>query len=160
MRRKITLFRIAVITIAAGSLWTAAVFASSVKVSDTWSLDRSASASASVFLQGPGIGFYQVASGSYNNDIVVRVLDMHGELVATKTITNKETVNYFTYDRPGQYALEVTNISQNPVQVTVWFGDTRYQDFGISSTAVLAGAVLLALAGYIRLRNYITAHPE
>ncbi|HJU13342.1 MAG TPA: hypothetical protein VJ792_02680 [Candidatus Nitrosotalea sp.] len=160
MYKRLSIFRIALVLIAVGSLWTTAVVASSLKTSDSWTLDRSGSSSLSVFLQGSGIGFYQIASSQYNNEISVKVLDVHGNYIATKTITNKETVNYFTYDRSGQYTLVLTNLSPGPLQVTVGFGDTRYQDLGISSTMLLMGAVLLVLAGYLRLRSYITAHPE
>jgi len=156
----LTIFRIALALTAVGSIWTGAVFASSAKTSQEMDIDKGASGSVQVILQGKGIGFYQVLSDQYDNLVLVKVVDGHGNYLSSRTITNKETVNYFLFNQPGQYTLEMTNLSQNPVHLTIGFGDTRYQDFGISSSMILVGACLLVLAGYMKLRGYITAHPE
>lgn len=143
-----------------GSVWTGMVFASSIKSSDAFDLDNTAMGTMSLNLQGKGIGFYEIASNQYNNSILVKVLDSQGNYLTMKTITNKQTVNYFFYERTGQYTLEFTNLSTNPVHLSVEFGDTKYQAFGLSSSIVLVGACLLLLAGYLRLKGYITAQPE
>jgi hypothetical protein len=77
-----------------------------------------------------------------------------------KTITNKETVNYFVFDHRGEYTLQLTNLSTSSVQLDAEFGDTRYQEFVIPCSMVFAGICLLVLVGYSRLQNYITAQPE
>ena len=154
------MFRAALIIIAVGSVWTGLAFSSSIKTSEAVDIDKGASESMQVFLEGKGIGFYQIYSNQYNNILLVKVLDGHGTYMSSKTITNKETVNYFFFNQPGQYTLELTNLGQEPLHLAVGFGDTRYQAFGVSSSLVLVGACLLVLAGCLRLRNYITAHPE
>lgn len=119
-----------------------------------------ASNSMSLDLQGSGIGFYEISSNQYNNSILVKVFGTNGDYLGMKTITNKETVNYFVFDHTGEYTLELTNLSVNPVQLTVEFGDTKYQEFAIPSSMILVGSCLLVLAGYMRLRGYIIAQPE
>jgi len=156
----LSVFRISLIVIAIGSIWTGIVFSSSIKSSEKFDLDKMSSVSMSLPLDGKGIGFYKIFSDQYNNSILVKILDMHGNYLDMKTITNKETVNYFIFDRTGEYTLELTNLSTNPVQLTVEFGDTRYQGFGISSSIVLVGVCLLILVGYMKLKNHITAQPE
>lgn len=158
--KRLPIFRIGLIMIAIGAIWTGAVFASSIKQSETFSLDRMTGQSMSVMLKGKGIGFYEISSGSFDNSVLVKVLDPQGNFLAIKTITNKETVNYFTFNHSGEYALELTNLSKKPVSLTVEFGDTKYEGFIISLSVVFLGAFLLVLAGYLRLRRYITAQPE
>lgn len=160
MYKGLTAFRIAVIIIVIGSIWTGIVFASSIKNSENFNLDKISSVTMSLSLHGSGIGFYKISSNQYNNSILVKVLDTHGNYLTMKTITNKETVNYFIFDHTGEYTLELANLSTNPVQLTVEFGDTKYQGFAISSSMVLIGTCLLVLIGYLRLKSYITAQPE
>ena len=160
MYKRLTVFRIGLIAIVIGGIWTGIVFESSIKISNNFDVDKSNSVSMSLDLDGSGIGFYEIFSNQYKNSILVKVLDSHGNYIVIKTITNKETINYFIFDHTGQYTLELTNLSSNPVHLTVGFGDTKYQGFGISSSIVLVGACLLALSSYLKLRNYINAHPE
>lgn len=160
MYKVLTVFRVGLIAIAIGGIWTGTVFESSIKTENNFDLDKTGSASMALDLDGSGIGFYEIFSDQYNNSILVKVLDSGGNYIAMKTITNKGTINYFSYDHSGQYALELTNLSSNPVHLTVEFGDTKYQGLGISLSIVLGGALLLLLSGYLRLRSYINAHPE
>ncbi|MDE2590316.1 MAG: hypothetical protein KGL95_11720, partial [Patescibacteria group bacterium] len=83
-----------------------------------------------------------------------------GNYINMKTITNKETVNYFFFEHTGKYTLYMTNISTNPVQLQIEFGDTKYQEFVVPGSIALVGVCLLLLAGYIRFQSYITAQPE
>lgn len=160
MIKKPTVFWASLIIIAIGSVWTAAVFASSIKGSEGFDLDKAGAGTMSLALHGKGIGFYQIASDQYDNSILVKVIDSQGNYLTMKTITNKQTVNYFFYEKTGQYTLEFTNLSPNPVHLSIEFGDTNYQKFGLSSSLVLVGVCLLVLAGYLRLKGYITAQPE
>ncbi len=160
MFKWLTVFKIAIIVVVIGSVWTGMVFSSSTKDLRNFDIDKMNSDSMSLYLQGSGIGFYEISSNQYNNSILVKILDTNGNYIGMKTITNKETVNYFIFDHTGEYALELTNLSADPVQLTVEFGDTKYQEFGIPCIIVLVGACLLVLSGYLRLRSYITAHPE
>ncbi|MDE1766219.1 MAG: hypothetical protein KGI27_08115 [Thaumarchaeota archaeon] len=157
---RLTVFRIGLIAAAMGSIWIGVVFSASAKNLESFNIDKTDSESMVLSLHGGGIGFYEIYSNQYNNSILVKVLDSHGNYLGMKTITNKETVNYFVFDHTGEYTLELTNLSSNPVQLAVEFGDTRYQEFGIPASMVLVGACLLLLAGYVRLKNYITAQPE
>lgn len=160
MHMRLTVFRIGLIAVIIGSIWIGVVFSASTKSMESFNIDKTDSASMVLSLHGSGIGFYEIYSNQYDNSILVKVLDSHENYLGMKTVTNKETVNYFVFDRTGEYTLELTNLSSNPVQLAVEFGDTRYQEVSIPATMVLAGACLLVLAGYVRLKNYITAQPE
>ena len=158
--RKFSIFRISLIVIAIGSIWTGIVFSTSIKNSESVSMDKMDSFSMPLTLYGSGIGFYKMGSNQYNNSILVKILDSHGNYINMKTITNKETVNYFFFEHTGKYTLYLTNISTNPVQLQIEFGDTKYQEFVVPGSIALVGVCLLLLAGYIRFQSYITAQPE
>ncbi|HJT09424.1 MAG TPA: hypothetical protein VJ771_01425 [Candidatus Nitrosotalea sp.] len=146
--------------IAVGSIWTAIVFSYSIKDSENVSVNKMGSVAMSLSLYESGIGFYKIDSNQYNNSILVKILDTHGNYINMKTITNKETVNYFVFGHPGKYTLDLTNLSANPVQLQIEFGDTKYQEFVVPCSIVLVGVCLLVLAGYMRFQSYITAQPE
>ena len=154
------MFRIALITIIIGAIWIDMVFSHTVKDLENFNLDKLDSANIPLVLYGNGIGFYEISSNQYNNSILVKVLDSNGNYLNMRTITNKETVNYFIFQHTGEFTLELTNLSANPVQLTVEFGDTKYQKFLIPSLMIFVGVCLLMFTGYMKLRNYITAQPE
>ncbi|NHI03986.1 hypothetical protein DYY67_2163 [Candidatus Nitrosotalea sp. TS] len=160
MYKGLTIFRIALIAIIIGSIWIGMVFSYAVKDLENFNLDKLDSANIPLVLYGNGIGFYEISSNQYNNSILVKVLDSNGNYLNMKTITNKETVNYFVFQHTGKFTLELTNLSANSVQLTVEFGDTKYQEFLIPSLMILVGACLLMFTGYTKLRNYMTAQPE
>lgn len=160
MYKGLTIFRIALIAIIIGSIWIGMVFSYAVKDLENFNLDKLDSANIPLVLYGNGIGFYEISSNQYNNSILVKVLDSNGNYLNMRTITNKETVNYFVFQHTGKFTLELTNLSANSVQLTVEFGDTKYQEFLIPSLMILVGACLLMFTGYTKLRNYMTAQPE
>lgn len=161
MHRKLSsIFRIGLMVIAVGSIWTAIVFSYSIKDSENVSVNKMDSVAMSLYLYESGIGFYKIGSNQYNNSILVKILDAHGNYISMKTITNKETVNYFVFGHTGKYTLDLTNLSANPVQLQIEFGDTKYQEFVVPCSIVLVGVCLLVLAGYMRFQSYITAQPE
>lgn len=160
MYKGLTIFRVALIAIAIGSIWIGMVFSYAIKDSENFNLDKLDSANMPLVLYGNGIGFYEISSNQYNNSILVKILDSNGNYLNMRTITNKETVNYFAFQHTGKFTLELTNLSANSVQLTVEFGDTKYQEFLIPSLMIFIGACLLMFTGYVRLRNYITAQPE
>ena len=160
MYKGLTVFRVVLIAVVIGSIWIGIVFSYTIKDLKNFNVDKLDSVSMPLVLYGNGIGFYEISSNQYNNSILVKVLDSNGNYLDMKTITNKETVNYFVFQHTGKFTLELTNLSSNPVQLTVEFGDTKYQEFLIPSLMIFIGGCLLMFAGYRRLRSYITAQPE
>jgi hypothetical protein len=75
VRKKLSVFRIGLIVIVVGVIWTGVVFSSSIKSSENISIDKMNSVSMSLSLYGSGIGFYKISSNQYNNSILVKVLD-------------------------------------------------------------------------------------
>ena len=93
MYKRLTVFRLGLVVIAIGGLWTGIAFNYSTKISNNFDLDSTGPASMSLSLHGSGIGFYEIFSNQYDNSVLVKVLDSQGNYMGMKTITNKETVN-------------------------------------------------------------------
>jgi len=160
METHLSILRIGIILVVVGSIGTGMVFSYTAKESKNIILDRLDSTRIPVDLNGNGLGFYVLSTNAYDNVLLAKILDSQGSYIEMKRITNKLTVNYFQFDNPGEYTLEVTNFTDRPVELTIEIGDTRYQDFIIPSIIVLFGTCLLVFVGYKKLQTYITAQPD
>ena len=159
--RLVSAFNIGLTLTIIGSIWIGILFFEATKDSNNFFLDKSNSASVSLDLLGPGLGFYIISMDSYSgNTLIAKVLDSHGNYYDMKKITNKVTVNYFQFDRPEKFTLQVTNVSDKPIQLTAELGDARVQEITTPAILILTGAVLLVFSGYKKLRSYITAQPD
>jgi len=156
----LSIFRIGMILVLIGALWTGIVFSGTIKESKNIILDRLDSARISADLSGNGLGFYIISSNTYDNVLLAKILDSQGNYIDMKRITNKLTVNYFQFDRTGEFTLEITNFSDKPVEITTEIGNTSFQNFVIPASIVFIGTVFLVIAGYKKLHRYITAQPD
>lgn len=143
-----------------GSIGAGIILSEANKSLDNFLLDKSDSGSTSIKVEGKGIGFYIISSGSYQNSILAKVVDSHGNFLDIRKITNKVTVDYFHFEHDDQVTLELTNLSDKPVQVSTTLGDTQVQEITIPAILIFSGAMILVFSGYKKLRNYITEHPD
>ncbi len=160
MHIRLTLFRIGIGLVVLGSVWIALMFSNADKSFVDSFLGVSESSTTSVKLNGDGIGFYSVSSNSYQNNLVAKVIDSNGNYLDIKKITNKITVNYFRFDHSNEITLEVTNLSQNPVQISTVIGDTKAYENTVPAILLFIGCCVLMVSGYRRLQHYITAQPD
>ncbi|MFZ0842455.1 MAG: hypothetical protein WAN80_01110 [Nitrosotalea sp.] len=160
MRLPISLLYIGIILIISGSIWAGIILSESNKSVDSFHLGNSEVGTTSLKVQGNGIGFYLISSESYQNNILAKVIDSHGNFLDIRKITNKVTVDYFHFEHNDQVTLELTNLSDNPVQLSITIGDTRVSEIMLPAILILAGALILVFSGFKKLRNYITEHPD
>jgi hypothetical protein len=153
-------FRIGLIFVLIGAAGTGIAFSGTIKESKNIVLDRLDSTRISVDLNGKGIGFYTISSNAYDNVLLAKILDSQENYIEMKRITNKLTMNYFPFNRTGEYTLEVTNFADKPVELTIEVGDTGFQDFAIPAIILFLGTVFLLFSGYKKLQSYITAQPD
>ena len=160
MHIRLTLFRIGIALIMLSSVWISFIFSNADKSFGDSLLGTSESSTTPVKLNGNGIGFYSISSNNYQNNLVAKIIDSHGNYLDIKKITNKITVNYFRFDHSNEITLEVTNLSQNPVQISTVVGDTKAYENTVPAILLFIGCCILMLSGYKRLRHYITAQPD
>ena len=155
-----TLFKTGLALVILGSVWIALIFSNADKSFGDSYLAASESGITSVKLNGNGIGFYSISSSNYQNDLVAKIIDVHGNYLDIKKITNKITVNYFRFDHSNEITLEVTNLSQNPVHISIVVGNTKAYENTVPAILLFIGCCVLMLSGYRKLRHYITAQPD
>src|SRR5438445_10724777 len=159
--KKFTPFRIGLSLMIIGSVWVALAFSTTEKISKDLNIDTKENANVDLDLKNKGLGFYKITIPNYSKEtILVRVLDPQGSIIDLKRIGTKMSVNYFEFSYTGKYTLEITNLSENPIQIEAEFGDTKSAEFTFPSFIALIGACLIVWSGYKRLQNYSTAHPE
>ncbi len=159
--RKLMPFRIGLSLMIIGSIWVALAFSTAEKTSQDMNISTKESTSIDLDLKNTGLGFYKITIPNYSKEtILVKVLDPQGSTMDLKRIGTKMSVNYFEFSYTGKYTLEITNLSENPIQIEAEFGNTKSTDFTFPSSIALIGACLIVWSGYKRLRNYSTAHPE
>jgi hypothetical protein len=159
--RKLPSFRIGLSLIIIGSIWVALAFSTAEKTSQDMNIDTKESSSIDLDLNNKGLGYYKITIPNYSKEtILVKVLDPQENTMDLKRIGTKMSVNYFEFSYTGKYTLEITNLSENSIQIEVELGNTKSTDFTFPSFIALIGACLIVWSGYKRLRNYSTAHPE
>lgn len=144
-----------------GSIWVALAFSTTEKISKNLNINTKENASIDLDLKNKGLGYYKITIPNYSKEmILVEVLDPQGSTMDLKRIGTKMSVNYFEFSYTGKYTLEITNLSEKPIQIDVEFGNTKSVEFTLPSLIALVGACLIVWSGYKRLQNYSTAHPE
>lgn len=160
MRFQISLFYVGILLIITGSIGAGIILSQSSKSTTSFLLDSLEANSVPVKIKGDGIGFYIISSESYQNNILAKVIDSHGNFLDIRKITNKVTVDYFHFSHNDQVTLEVTNLSDKPVELTTTIGDTRVQEIMFPAILIFGGALILVFSGYRKLMNYITEQPD
>jgi len=144
-----------------GSIWVALAFSTTEKTSQDLSIGTKESVNLDLDLKDKGLGFYKIIIPSYSKEtLLVKVLDPQGNMIDLKRIETKMSVNYFEFSYAGRYTLEITNLSENPIQIDAEFGNTKAVEFTFPSFIALIGVCLIVWSGYKRLRDYSTAQPE
>jgi hypothetical protein len=160
MRFRISIISVGILLIIGGSIWAGIILYETNKSTSSIILDTNEASSQSLKVEGKGIGFYSISSESYQNNILAKVVDSQGNFLDIRKITNKITVDYFRFEHNDQVTLEVTNLSDKPVHLSTTIGDTRVQEITFPAILIFSGSVILIFFGYIKLRNYITEHPD
>ena len=160
MRFQISLFYVGILLIITGSIGAGIILSQSSKSTTSFSLDSLEANYVPVKIKGDGIGYYLISSESYQNNILAKVIDPHGNFLDIRKVTNKVTVDYFHFSHGDQVTLEVTNLSEKPVKITATIGDTRVQEIMFPAILIFGGALVLVFSGYRKLKNYITEQPD
>jgi hypothetical protein len=160
MKFQFSLFYIGILLIISGSIGAGIILFEISKNSSNFHLSNSDVVTLPIKVEGKGIGFYVISSENYQNDILAKVIDSHGNFLDIRKITNKITVDYFHFQHNDQVTLEITNLSNKPVQLSVTIGDTRVQEIMYPAIPIFLGSLMLIFSGYKKLHRYITEHPD
>jgi len=154
-------FRIGLILLAISSIWIGIIFSGTEKISQDKILGLKEISALDLDLKGKGLGFYKIIIPGYSKEIIsVKVSDPNGNFLDLRRIETKMSVNYFEFGYSGRYTLEITNLSENPIEIKAEFGNTKSSEFSVPLLFAFFAVGLIAFSGYKRLQNHRMAQPE
>ena len=154
-------YKIGLVLVFIGSPWLWIVFSGSEKISYSADLDVKETTTRSLDFTKKGYGFYTILIPNYAKHIVfVQILDPHGNVIDSKKIETKMSVNYFEFRYDGKYTMRVTNTSEKSVEIVIGFGDTKISELIVPMLLAFLGVGFIAFSGYRRMSSQSTAQPD
>ena len=158
---KISPFKIGLVLVIVGMVWTAFVFDETEKKYDSIVLKQSNSFEVKSEFFGTDIGYYKLYMPEFaGEEIFVQILDTKENVIAEQMVKTKLSVGYFDFNGNGKYTLKITNIAKNQIDIQTEFGNTNSQKMLPSGIMVLVGALVMMIMSYMKIKNYKIEQPE
>ncbi|QUC64371.1 hypothetical protein NsoK4_08065 [Nitrosopumilus sp. K4] len=158
---KVSLFKIGIMLSIVGISWISMVFLQGDRISEEFLLESSNSHKIDMSFAGEDIGYYKVFMPNFSGDeVFVQVLDTVGNVISEQSVHTKMSVAYFDYEKTGKYSVKIVNVSKNPINIQVEFGDTNSKEMIPAGIIILVGSIMIILASYMKLKNYKIAQPD
>ncbi|MGY5142968.1 MAG: hypothetical protein ACW9XH_00610 [Candidatus Nitrosopumilus sp. bin_32a] len=158
---KISPFKIGLILVIVGIIWTGLIFDETEKKYDSILLEQSNSFEVKSEFFGSDIGYYKLYMPEFGGEeIFVQILDTNENVIEEQMVQTKMSVGYFYFNENGEHIVKITNIAKNPIGIQIEFGNTNSQKMLPSGIMVLAGALLMMIMSYMKIKNYKIEQPE
>ena len=158
---KVSPFKIGLILVIVGMIWTALIFDETEKKYDSTILKQSNSFETKSEFSGGDIGYFKLYMPEFEREeIFVQILDPKDNVIQEQMIQTKMSVAYFDFNEDGEYTIKITNISTNPIDIQIEFGDTNSQKMHVSGIMILVGAIVMMIISYMKIKNYNIEQPE
>lgn len=158
---KISLFKLGLILVIVGMVWTALIFDETGKRHDSTLLKQSDSFEIKSEFFGMDIGYYKLYMPEFEGEeIFVQILDTNENVIQEQMVQTKFSVGYFDFNENGEYTMKITNIAKNPTDIQIEFGNTNSQKMLPSGIMVLVGAIVMMITSYMKIKNYRIEQPE
>jgi hypothetical protein len=158
---KISPFKLGLVLVIVGMVWTAFIFDETEKKYDSIVLKESNSFEVKSEFFGIDIGYYKLYMPEFaGEEIFVQILDPKDNVIAEQRVQTKLSVAYFDFNEDGEYTLKITNIVKNSIDIQTEFGNTNSQKMLPSGIMVLVGALVMMIMSYMKIKNYKIEQPE
>ena len=158
---KISPFKIGLVLVIVGMVWTAFIFDETEKKYDSSILKESNSFEVKSQFFGIDIGYYKLYMPEFaGEEVFIQILDPKDNVIAEQIVKTKLSVAYFDFNEDGEYTIKITNIVQNQIDVQIEFGNTNSQKMLPSGIMVLVGALVMMIMSYMKIKNYKIEQPE
>ena len=142
-------------------IWISFIFDETEKGYDSILLKQSNSFELKSEFLGTDIGYYKVYMPEFSGEeIFVQILDTNNNIIQEQKIQTKMSVGYFDFNENGIHTLKVTNVSKNPIDLQIEFGNTNSQKMIPPGIMVFVGAVVMMIIAYMKIKNYNIEQPE
>ena len=158
---KISPFKLGLVLVIVGMIWTAFIFDETEKRYDSTLLKQSNSFEVKTEFFGTDIGYYKLYMPEFaGEEVFIQILDTKENVIAEQMVETKLSVGYFDFNGNGEYTLKITNIVKNSIDIQTEFGDTNSQKMLPSGIMVLVGALVMMIMSYMKIKNYKIEQPE
>jgi hypothetical protein len=160
LQKNFSSFKNGIIIIFIGVVWMWLIFSDGINESEFFSINPQKSESFDISLTGEGIAFYEINIENYHqNPLFVQVLEPKGNIIAEQKIHTILSENYFNFNGDGNYIIRVTNISEQDVEFSIRYGDTKLEELLIPEIITFIGSTILIYAIFRRMKFYSIAQP-
>ena len=158
---KVSLFKIGIVLVILGAIWISVIFSNAEKVNDAFFLKQSSSFESKIMLEKLDIGFYKIYIPDFSGEqIFVQVLDIQDNVIKEQIIQTKMSVGYFDFYEKGIYTLKIANVSKNPINLEIEFGNTDSQEMIPGGILLFLGAMTIIVMSYLKIKNHNMAQPD
>ena len=158
---KISPFKIGLVLVAVGMIWTAFIFDETGKKYDSIILKQSNSFETKLSFSGIDIGYFKLYMPEFTGEeVFVQILDPKENIIQEQMVQTKMSVAYFDFNEDGEYTMKVTNIANNLIVLEIEFGNTNSQEMYPSGILILVGALVMMIISYLKIKNYNIEQPE
>ena len=158
---KISPFKVGLVLVIIGMVGVSLTFNETEKTHDSVLLKESNSFKTKSEFTGSDIGYYKFYMPEFSGEeIFVQILDTKDNIIQEQRVQTKMSVGYFDFSENGIHTLKVTNISKNPINLQIEFGNTNSKKMFPTGIMILAGALLMIIMSYFKIKNYKIEQPE
>ena len=158
---KVSPFKLGLVLVAIGMIWVSLVFDETEKMYDSILLKQSNSFELKSEFSGQDIGYYKIYMPEFTGEeVFVQILDTKDNIIEEEKVQTKMSVGYFDFSQNGIHTVKVTNISKNFIDLQIEFGNTNSQKMLLPGIMILAGALLVMIMSYVKIKNYKIEQPE
>ena len=156
-----SLFKVGLGLVIIGIVWISLTFNEAEKIHDSTLLEKSNSIEIFSEFTGKDIGYFRVYMPNFSGEeIFVQVLDTNENVIQEEKIRTKLSVGYFDFNKDGKFAIKITNISKNKIDLQIEFGNTNSQKMIPAGIMILIGSIIIIMVSYMRLKNYNIEQPD
>ncbi len=158
---KVSPFKLGLALVVIGIVWTAFIFDETEKKYDSIILKESSSFEVKLEFLGADIGYFKLYMPEFSGgEVFVQILDTKENVIQEQMVQTKMSVGYFDFDKDGIHTMKITNVAKNPINIQTEFGNTNSQKMYPSGVMIFAGAVIVMIMSYLKIKNYKIEQPE
>jgi hypothetical protein len=157
----ISFFKIGTILSIFGIIWISIIFFDGDRIAEEFLLESLNSHSVKLEFVGEDIGYYKVFMPKFSGEeVFIQILDSDNNIISEQSVQTKMSIGYFDFDKRGKYSVKITNVSENPINLQIEFGNTNSQNMIPAGFIVLVGVIMIIISSYMKLKNYRIAQPD
>lgn len=161
VQKNILSFKNGIIITFIGVVWMWLIFSNGITESEIISINPQKSKTFDISLSGQGIAFYEIYIKDYQqNSLFVQVLDPKDNIIAEQKIHTILSENFFNFNTKGDHIIRVSNFSEEKIDFSVRYGDTKLEQLLIPEIITFVGSSILVYVIFLKMLRYSIAQPK